>query len=510
MVTAWEGPPWEPRAWQAEALPLILDSARARKRPLVSAVMGSGKSVLQAEVAMAALGGARGRAVVLSAPKKDLVNQLAETMRERVGDRYSVGRWFTDAKEPDADVVICCNASLPTLAVEVAERGTALLLLDEAHRSEAEGAKGAVEVMRPVVLVGFTATPFRSVPRESLSLYDDVAYRYTMADALRDEVLVPPRIVRWDGGLGVGVDRACLEMIRAHGHGPGVVSAATKQDACDHAEWLTSMGVPALPIHSDYSMEDRARRLEALRRGDVRCLVHVSLLAEGVDLPWLRWICLRRHVGASVRFLQELGRPCRTLDPDKYPEDVERFGAKVDAAILDPHLLLGRFGLDGGEAIGAAMQAAADAEARDPAVVARELAEQEAMALDVLTAYLGELRDAMEDAGGLDARWTDGEGDGWRLADVSAKQVQRLKTCRKLTRYMQKDYREPVKALLNVPWALTRGQASDLIDVCFGGRDWAQEFRKPWQQEYQAQWRAEFGIEVPEMGLCKVVTRMKA
>ena len=37
-----------------------------------------------------------------------------------------------------------------------------------------------------------------------------------------------------------------------------------------------------------------------------------SLLAEGVDLPWLEWLCLRRGAGSRVRLAQEVGRVVRT------------------------------------------------------------------------------------------------------------------------------------------------------------------------------------------------------
>jgi len=52
------------------------------------------------------------------------------------------------------------------------------------------------------------------------------------------------------------------------------------------------------------------------------------------------------------------------------------------------------------------------------------------------------------------------------------------------------------------------GQASDLLDVLIQGRAWAQAFRRPWQEDYQAQWDVDLGIEVPEMGVCKVVAKM--
>ena len=62
---------------------------------------------------------------------------------------------------------------------------------------------------------------------------------------------------------------------------------------------------------------------------------------------------------------------------------------------------------------------------------------------------------------------------GWQLAGVSEKQVQAVKDASSLTRHVPGQCRPPIKQLVKVPWALTRGQAAMLLDVLFGGRRWA-------------------------------------
>jgi superfamily II DNA or RNA helicase len=498
-VEAWLGAARAPRRWQVEALPLVLDACRARRRPLVSAVMGAGKSILMAELAALALPGSGGRAVVLSAPTQRLVRQLSATVAERVGSLWSVGRYYADEHDAAADVVVACNDSLPALAEALRGRRCALAVLDEAHRSQVDGVLGAVRALAPAALIGFTATPFRSLPRESLELYDVLAYHYDLERAVVDGCLVPPRVVRWEGLDPERLDEACLEMIRRHAQGPGIVSATGIEDAERYAAWLSERGVSAAAIHSRQGAGEQDALLARLRSGEVSALVHVSLLAEGVDLPWLRWICLRRATAARVRFLQELGRVLR-VSP-----------GKSEGLILDPHLLLGRHGLESVEAIGKALEQAALAEDREERAArkAAELGERQAVALDALTLYLRELREALEREGCCGPRWSDGTGDGWRLAEVSAKQVARIERCRKLTRYMPGEYRGPIKALIGVPWALTRGQASDLLDVLIQGRAWAIGwFREPWQEDYQAQWDADLGLRVPATAECKVVAKM--
>ena len=500
MTTPWHNAPWTPRAWQAEALPEIVDAMRRGERGLVSAIMGSGKSVLMAELVWLAMHKRGDRAIVVTAPRQFLVRQLAATIADRVGS-LEVGLYYAEKKQPRRSVIVTCAASLSSLRVELESQGrrVALLIADEAHGTEAVMAKTEIPALAPVCLVGFTATPYRSTPSESVSLFSTVIYRYTMKDALRDRVLVPMRHVRYEGNDPGTVDEECLRLIRQYGNGPGIVSASSILDADEYAHWLTERWEPTSAIHSRIKTNTRAAMLCGLQSGAKSALVHVSLLAEGVDLPWLRWLCLRRRVGARVRFLQEVGRVLRT-----HP-------GKEEGIVMDPHLLLGRHGLTTAEAIGLAMEEAAEAEARDPsAKEAAEPTEAEVVALDRLLEYLGDVRMLLEHGEIIKPRTI--EGGGWQIAMVSEKQVKAIKGASRLTRHVPGDYREPIKALVKVPWALNRGQAADLLDVLYGGSRWARERAETsGRKAYLLQWsqRHMGGVVPPSDAEANIVRRMK-
>lgn len=487
----WEGASRPPRAWQAAAYPIVKEAMCRREAAIVSAIMGSGKSILQAELCAGAIEKLGERAIVLSAPRKALVRQLSATISERCGED-AVGVYYSDKKQPARRIIVTCGPSLGSLRTELAarQRRVALLIADEAHGSEAESVREAIEGINPVCLLGFTATPFRSIPKETISVFKSVVFRYTLEDALRDGVLVPLRHVRYEGTLEPeSVDEECRRMIMEHGDGPGIVSALSIRDADEYAGWLTENGVSAESIHSGHSQTERDERLARLQSGEIRCLVHVSLLAEGVDLPWLRWLCLRRPVGARVRFLQEVGRVLRT-----HP-------GKREGVVLDPHLLLGRHGLTTVEAIGAALQAAADAECAEEGAKKGPGKELSVVALDMLLAYLAELRAELEDRGVVKPR-TIAPG-GWMLAGASQRQVEVLADAKRLTRHIPGDYREPIKALIKVPWALTRGQMSDLLDVLYGGEKWAgRRSQQTGEKFYRIQWPRSLAgsVAVPDWG----------
>lgn len=312
--------PWHttrpPRRWQREALDALLADWRAgRDAGLISAIMGAGKTALICEICAVAV--AWGWTVVVSVPSSRLVSQTVAALRDRLGE---CGQWDQHRRERRG-VTVACVDSLPTLTGPVD-----LWLCDEAHGSESDVPLTWCAEVAPEWRVGLSATPFRSDERHALSLFRHVTYAYSAADAVADGVLVPWRLHHptREGE----VDALCAEWVSRQ-TGPGIVSADTIADAEAFAAELGDAGVRAMAVHSRMPRAAVDARLDALRTGDLQALVHVALLVEGVDLPWLRWLCLRRKRGSRVAFAQEVGRVLRCAP------------GKAHADIYDPHDLFG-------------------------------------------------------------------------------------------------------------------------------------------------------------------------
>jgi hypothetical protein len=430
--------------------------------------MGAGKSILIAELCyLARL--SRNETIVVSTPRVSLVEQLSATIAQRCGEE-NVGRYYTHAHEADCQIVVACTDSLQKLAAEMTLRDLIcpLWIADECHRTETRTAIEANEALKPERLIGFTATPYRAASRESLSLYEREVYTYGAADALRDGVVVPWRVVSWNG-TRVSVDDACVDMCRRGAQiGPGVVNAMTIDDAVAFAEILCEAGVRAAPVHSKLSREQTTMRIEALERGDRDVLVHVSMLQEGIDLPWLRWLCLRRPVGSKVRFAQEVGRVLRA------------HVGKAAAVIYDPHDLFGTFKLEYEALLGMDFTEPEDDRPRavreaDTWAQQLELWLRSALAgewvtpLDEVSAYLRELTCALEMGGHMERLVA---SKSWRYLPASSRQRQLMT---ELLRGAKKTHiqKVPVRhrralraaSMCAVRGELKRGQASDLISV---------------------------------------------
>lgn len=468
------------RRWQAEAIPLALAALETGEAGIVVATTGAGKSIFIAEllrlwrITHAADEGV----IVVSTPSRKLVEQLAATLGQVLGT-HAVGRFYSAAKQHAREVVVCCNPSVPALAARYKEDGrpVALWLADEVHktismelRDEDDGDAEVGEALNAVRRMGVTATPFRSSKDERLALFDRVIYRYPPAEALRDGVIVPWRFVSWGDRKEEPVDAACVTLIRELGdratRGPGVVNARSIDDAEAYCAFLAEHGLEALPIHSGMGKGQQEANITALREGRLDCLVHVSMLVEGVDMPWLRWGCFRREVGARVRFIQELGRYLRS-DPAN--------PAKVEAVILDPHDLAATFSVSYDEALGwtEPKEPGKDPEEYDEEAMAekedRPLREVMARRTDALSRYVRQLHLALI-AEGICASPSTVAGRAWREDPASEKQAAALVKMVRAAARLGPVHREALGRLAETPAVLTKGLASDAFELLQGVR----------------------------------------
>lgn len=476
------------RRWQAEAMPRALAALECALPGVVVATTGAGKSVFLAELIRCWRTTHPDDVIVVTTPSVQLVEQLGTTLADWLGPGI-VGRYYTKAKQWKRPVVVACNASVTALAavMHAHGRGVAVWVADECHKTASDAflaptddggslpdAEQVADVLQSARRLGLTATPFRSNTDERIGLFSEVVYRYSPADALRDGVIVPWRFVQ-AAEEGQDVDAACVEMIRALGsrlqRGPGVVDAVSIEDAEAYAAVLVAAGIEARVIHSRQPDGAKAAAIEALRTGVICCIVHVSMLVEGVDLPWLRWGCFRRPVGARVRYIQHLGRYLRA-----HP-------GKTEAVILDPCGLEQRFRVTYEEALGW------QPPAEDEPEVVEEVEEDDPLKegpdkepRQVLTArvgsiarYVRQLHGALVAEGVADK--SDRKPGAWRNEPPSEKQVSALSKMVRVSARLGPLHRAALGRLAVSP-VLTKGLASDAFDLLIaikglkGGEVW--------------------------------------
>jgi superfamily II DNA or RNA helicase len=422
------GPGVVPRWWQAEYLPTLIGTLRAGKvAPLVSVVTGAGKSIYQRAVVVWALSADRPGIVVVDVPSEALVRQLSATMAAHPALSGRVGQYYGKRKQiPDRGVVIACRDSLPRLATALRVRGVPvrMYMADEAHLSPDRQIAFVAEV-KPARIVGVTATPYRASPKESLPLWDEVLFRYSMSEAFGHGVLLEPQIL----GLPVPMDPddGSEWLIREHAHrGPVVVNASDIADAEAYAERLTAGGISALAVHSQMSDDERDRRRDMLRDGEIACLVHVATLVEGIDWPWLTTICLRRQAwtakgdprkgGSRVRLVQEVGRAMRVMD------------GKPGCYILDPGGVMVGMGLVHAAALAAVADEEEPVKPRPMSQAERRRKAREDVMCHPLSDLEAWVARAIESAVEMGQMVRPPQGAGWRAEEPTTAQTRNLAT----------------------------------------------------------------------------------
>ena len=454
----WEGAEHPPRRWQAACLPIAIAELGAKRPVVVQAVMGSGKTFLIAELVRSAVL-EEGEHVIITTPTQRLVEQLAAALAARLG-LANVGRYYGRAKNIHAPVIVVCSPSAPRLAMELkgwGGRRCALWISDEVHRTECNQIKAAHDMLHPERSIGFTATPWRGRRTEELSLWERLIYRYGPAEAIEEGVVVPWEIVPWTGEE-VTTDEACLEMLQT-AEGPGVVSASSIRDAEQFARKMCDAGIPAAAIHSRLPDGRDVELMMMLERGVIRALVHVSLLQEGIDLPWLRWLCLRRPVRSSVRFTQEVGRVLRAAP------------GKERAVIFDPNDLFAEHRLTQ-DAVLQGMAEPTQSTAR--AVLAKAskrdalaLAQRMVTGLEPAEAYLRTLVVALHECGALPER---SAGGPWRREPVTERQIaaiERHAWLLRMVRGLPPGHLRMLRKVYQHRKALRKGSASDFLSIIF-------------------------------------------
>jgi superfamily II DNA or RNA helicase len=296
---------------------------------------GTGKTVVFAELARIVRH--VGRTLVL-AHREELVLQ-AQAKIQAVGLRAELEMADHHAG-PNADAVV---ASVQTLARPGRLRAFppdafALVVVDEAHHAAADSYGSILAHFETAKVLGVTATPDR-LDKAGLDLvFDTVALRYEIHDAIREGYLVP---VRQQTVVVEGFDLSTVRTLA------GDLSTHDLAEILAREEILQRIASPLAELAGDrptlafmpsvagayalagvlrrYSAhrvetldgespaEQRHATLRAFERGEVGCLVNCSLFTEGFDAPRIACVALARPTKSRALYAQMIGRGTRLM-----------------------------------------------------------------------------------------------------------------------------------------------------------------------------------------------------
>ncbi len=325
------------RPYQAGAVTAIeSEFAAGRRRTLVVLPTGAGKTVVFSEVIRREVGG---RALVL-AHRTELLEQGLHKLTA-CGVRAQIEQGGRRAT-PDASCVVASVQTLRGARLERWDRDSFdLIVIDEAHHATAAGYQAIVERFPGARLLGVTATPDRLDGQGLGTVFESVAYRYELRQAIRDGWLAPIRARRVEVQ---GLDLAGVHT-RAGDLDPRELAATMATEATLHgiaAPLLELAGArltivfavnvahgralaevlnryrPGVARAVDGTMgaSERLTALTDFAAGRFQILANVALLTEGFDCPAVSCIAMARPTKSRALYTQCVGRATR-LAPGK-------------------------------------------------------------------------------------------------------------------------------------------------------------------------------------------------
>jgi len=321
------------RPYQHEAVAAAQRELATHRSTLLVAATGTGKTVTFAELVRQAK--MRGERCLVLAHRDELIQQAVRKL-EALGMHPEVERakWRASAS---ADCVV---ASVQTLRgprlTKYARDHFGLIVVDEAHHATAAGYRAILDHFEAAKVLGVTATPLRADGQPLGDVFESVAYRYEIRQAIREGYLVPIT------ARHVVVDGVDLSAVKTRA---GDLAQDQLAKVLETEQAIAGVVVPLLDLTHDrptvvfgvdvahaHALADalnerrpgcaraisgatddseRADLLRAFEGGEFQFLCNCALLTEGWDSPRTACVAIARPTKSWALYVQMVGRGTR-------------------------------------------------------------------------------------------------------------------------------------------------------------------------------------------------------
>jgi ATP-dependent helicase IRC3 len=333
---------------------------------------GTGKGVILASVAKQRL--QAGRVLVLI-HRQDIAVQLVKVL-EQV--ELNIGLLMQGRRDLAAPVIVATTQSLLPSSLQALldayDQSIATVLIDEAHHAVAGSAYERVITTieqaynsTRILVIGFTATPYRSDKQTMLSLLPTCAFERTIPDMVRraagsqvsgaitgryrsGEYRHQPPI--WRGRLRGGCAcrpaaphnhyrSDCAGTAARIGQRPTLAFAASIEHAEHLAGAFPQLGVSAQAISGSSRRSEREALFSDWRAGRIQAICNCALLTEGFDFPAIAALLIARPTLSPSLYVQMLGRGTRPAPGkrDCLVIDVMGNRPESDRQVVLPHII---------------------------------------------------------------------------------------------------------------------------------------------------------------------------
>ena len=441
------------RPYQAESIAAIEGEwKQGHRRTLLVLPTGCGKTIVFCKLTENRV--RAGERVLILAHRGELLQQAADKLLKATGLRCAVEKAEESCLDSWYRVTVGSVQSLmrEKRLNQFPPDYFDTIVIDEAHHVLSDGYQRVLEHFPGAQVLGVTATPDRGDMRNLGSVFESLAYEYTLPRAIREGYLSPIkaqtipldldlRNVGVSGGdfkageLGSALDpyleQIAEEMAAVCMERKTVVFLPLIQTSRKFRDILNQRGFRAAEVNGESA--DRAEVLAAFDRGEYNVLCNSMLLTEGWDCPSVDCIVVLRPTKVRSLYCQMIGRGTR-LHPGKeyllvldFLWHTERHELCRPACLIAGSDEVARKMTENLEAAGepvdleaAEEQAQSDVVAQREEALARQLSEMRGRKRKLVDPLQFEMSIQAEDLAGYVPAF------GWECAPPSEKQVQAL------------------------------------------------------------------------------------
>jgi superfamily II DNA or RNA helicase len=302
---------------------------------------GAGKTVCFSHIAQSAA--RKGNRVLIAVHRQELLDQACRALPMPHGV-IAANR----AMDLSAAVQVASVQTLARRLHKLPRDFFQLVIIDEAHHSNAGTWAKVLEHFHQAHLLGVTATPIRLDGRGLGEHYQAMVEGPSAAWLTDNGYLAPARVLAPPGFDTTGLRKRmgdfdtreaehrigsimgdCLSHYRKHLDGQTAIAFCC---SVAHAEAVARLfmgaGIPAASIDGSMTSEQRRDLLQALGTGRIRILTSCALIGEGVDVPSVGGCILLRPTASVALHLQMIGR-CLRPQPGKRAVVLDHVGNTI-------------------------------------------------------------------------------------------------------------------------------------------------------------------------------------
>lgn len=296
---------------------------------------GTGKTVVFCSVTEQQV--KNGERVLILAHRAELLDQAADKLRRTTGLNAALEKAESSCLYSWYRVTV---GSVQTLMREsrlsrFAPDYFGTIIIDEAHHVLADSYQRILKHFSGAKVLGVTATPDRGDMRNLGTVFESLAYEYTLPKAIKDGYLCPIKAqtipLKLDltgvgiqsgdfkaGDLGTALDPYLVQIAQEMKNyclgRKTVVFLPLVKTSQKFRDILNANGFQAAEVNGN--SDDRAEVLEAFDKGEYNVLCNSMLLTEGWDCPTVDCVVVLRPTKIRSLYAQMVGRGTR-LAPGK-------------------------------------------------------------------------------------------------------------------------------------------------------------------------------------------------